>query len=31
MGCGKYVCEEIPNLIDKENPRKSIASFVLPM
>lgn len=24
----KYVCEEIPNLIDKENPRKSIASFV---
>lgn len=24
----KYVCEEIPNLVNRENPRKSIASFV---
>lgn len=24
----KFICEEIPNLIDKGNPRKSIASYV---
>lgn len=24
----KYICEDIPNLIDKENPRRSIASYI---
>ena len=24
----KFICEEIPHLIDEENPRKSIASYI---